>query len=130
MNREQLIHDLSAAWVARDHWQMAMEEAQAKRDEAQSRAWELELKLFEPASEVVLVETIESVDSGTITSRVRKAFDHGPKRVSDVALELGLMRHQVQVALARLLKNGWLRRTARGMYVSKGTSADRRHANG
>lgn len=124
MNREQLVHDLSAAWVSRDHWQMAMEEAQAKRDEAQSRAWELELKLFEPASEV------KPVGYSTITCRVLEAFDLGPKRVSDVALELGLRRHQVQVALVRLLKQGFLRRTARGMYVSKGTSADRRHANG
>ena len=115
MNREQLVHDLSAAWVSRDHWQMAMEEAQAKRDEAQALAWELELKLFEPVPPVRI--RVVGVPT-SLGGRVLDAFNT-PKRVPQVAEELGLTRQQVQTALTRLIRQGKLARRKRGLYVRK-----------
>lgn len=117
MNREQLVHDLSAAWVSRDHWQMAMEEAQAKRDEAQALAWELELKLFEPAPQPVRIQLRGFRKS--ISLRVLEAFAT-PKRVPEVVEELGLTRQQVQTAITRHVNRGRMVRRKRGVYVQEG----------
>lgn len=116
MIREQLVHDLSAAWVARDHWQTVMEEAQAKRDEAQSRAWELELKLFEPAPQPARIQLRGFPKS--ISVRVLEAFAT-PKRVPEVVAELGLTRQQVQTAITRHVNRGRMVRRKRGVYVRK-----------
>ena len=116
MNREQLVHDLSAALVERDCWRKAMDDARAEMEAAQSRAWELELKLFEPAAPAQVRLRGRRTSIG---ARVFEAFAT-PKRIPEVAQELGLSRQQVQTALARHLRKGRLVRTAWGVYMKEG----------
>lgn len=115
MDREQLVHDLSSALVARDHWHMEMESARAKMEEAQRTAYELELKLFESA--VTEPSKPWPIFNQSISARVLDAFDK-PKRIPEVAAMLGLSRQQVQVAVTRLVRRGKLVRRSRGVYVA------------
>lgn len=116
MDREQLVHDLSSALVARDHWHMEMETARAKMEEAQRTAFELELKLFEPAQ---AASEPWPIFNQSISARVLDAFDK-PKRLPEVAAMLGFSRQQVQVAVTRLVRRGKLVRRNRGVYVQEG----------
>lgn len=116
MNRDQLVHDLSAALCERDHWRKAMDEARAEMEAAQSRAWELELKLFEP-SQPVHIKLRGFDEKVSITKRVLDAFDK-PKRIPEVSAELGLTRQQVQVAVTRLVRKGKIARRRRGVYMA------------
>lgn len=111
MNREQLIHDLSTALIERDHYRKTQEEMRIKADEAQSRAYELELMLFEPAC-------LPPAPPISIIGLVMDAFDK-PRRVRDVVRQVGLTRQQVQTALTRLIRQGKLVQKSRGVYGKK-----------
>lgn len=113
MDRDQLIHELSEALIERDRYRAAQQDARIKADEAQSRAYELELMLFEPPC-----LPASSVSPESVTKRVLSAFEH-PARVQEVVKALGLTRQQVQTALTRLVRAGKLVRTDRGVYYRK-----------
>lgn len=111
MNREQLIHDLSSALIERDHYRTVQDDARIKADEAQSRAYELELMLFEPSC-------LPPAPPISIIGVVLDAFDK-PRRVREVVRQVGLTRQQVQTALTRLIRQGKLVQKSRGVYGPK-----------
>lgn len=115
MTNEEKAKAYVAALAERDQRWNELQKAQAKFDEAQSRAFELELQLFEPAAEPVRVQLRGFTK--TIGARVLDAFEK-PRRLREVVAELGLSRQQVQTAVNRHLSKGRLTRRGRGMYVA------------
>lgn len=75
MDRDQLIHELSKALIERDHYRRTQDEMRIKADEAQSKAYELELMLFEPGAEPVYQAAQDTSDGDrlTVVQRVENA---------------------------------------------------------
>jgi hypothetical protein len=112
MTNEEKAKAYVAALVEKDQRWHELQKAQAKFDEAQSRAFELELVCFEPSA------TAPVVEPRSISKRVLVAFDT-PKRLPQVAGELGLSRQQVHTAVVQHMRTGRMVRRKRGVYVRK-----------
>jgi len=126
MDREQMIRAMAQALSDRDEYLRIAEDAKIKAEEAQSLAWELQLKLFEspglsmptqtPREEPEDYGSDEDAPLPSIIDRVYWAFKV-PRTVPAVMQLLKLKRGQVQTALGVLVDRGRIRRRSRGVYV-------------
>lgn len=112
MTNEEKARMYVAALQEKDEAWHALLKAQRRFEEAQSRAFECELVCFEPSA------TAPVVEPRSISKRVLVAFDT-PKRLPQVAGELGLSRQQVQTAVSRHVRTGRMVRRKWGVYVRK-----------
>lgn len=112
MTNEEKAKLYVAALVEKDQRWHELQKAQRKFEEAQSRAWELELQLFEPAS-VTPAPTKAAVKQPTNSFIVHKVADYCKRAGSGTRFSMNVLASATgerKTTLASYLSQGFLDR--------------------